>query len=338
MTLKKHIIKWGMIGCGDVAKRLSGVAINKIPNSKLEAVLSKNFKNAKNFAKKNKVKKYTSKLNTFLNYKHIDIYYIATPPNSHFYYIKKLAPLKKIIICEKPLTRTLEEAKKAIKICKKNRVNLFVPFYRRTQPRYLQIKKWLDSNQIGKIIFFSIKQILKPESHPTAPIPPLRKKGNKIPWRFIKKISGGGNYVDMGVHSTDIIDFLIGPLQVISSNKKNLLKLYNVEDTLSVHLKIRGKSKCNGVALFSSVAGYNEDIIEIYGTKGYISFTASGNDYVILKTRKKYIKKRIPFVTPRHLPYFTSITNKARGQKIKINSDYKNAMRSMILMHKLIEK
>ena len=45
--------------------------------------------------------------------------YIATPPNTHLYYVKKLAPMKLNILCEKPIVSKLSDLNKIISTCQK---------------------------------------------------------------------------------------------------------------------------------------------------------------------------------------------------------------------------
>ena len=80
-------------------------------------------------------------------------------------------------------------------------------FYRRYLDRFLFIKKILSKKIIGKVIYFNIRYFHNEKNHPTAKI-----KNKIIPWRFIRKISGGGNIMDMGIHSIDLIDFLLEKL------------------------------------------------------------------------------------------------------------------------------
>ena len=46
------MIKWGMIGCGDVTERKSGPAFNKVKDSELVAVMRRNAALAEDYAQK----------------------------------------------------------------------------------------------------------------------------------------------------------------------------------------------------------------------------------------------------------------------------------------------
>ena len=58
---------------------------------------------------------------------------------------------------------------------------------------------------------------------------------------FVKKISGGGNVVDMGVHVLDLIEFMLGEIEKIEVIKSNNMKLYKVEDVCIINFKLTNK-------------------------------------------------------------------------------------------------
>ena len=45
--------------------------------------------------------------------------------------------------------------------------------------------------------------------------------------------------MDMGIHSLDLIDFLIGEIDAVSSFNNNYKKIFNVEDTTVINLKLK---------------------------------------------------------------------------------------------------
>ena len=297
-------IKWGIIGCGDVVNRLLKDSLSVKNKSEVLSVMSIDVNEAKNFAKKHKILNYTNSVKDIVNNKNINAIYIACPPNKHFEYIIKCSQNKKLILCEKPLVLSSYQLRKIINTCKKNKTALITCFYRRYQKKFLFIKK--ISKKIGKILYFKIYHLHKPESHPTAPI--YRNKKNKIPWRFDKKISGGGNFFDMGTHYLDMINFLLGRIKYISSYYDNFEKLYDVEDTLSLNIKL--ENNIVGTGLWSSISPFDEELFEIYGSKGKLSFSLNNSDKIVLKTKNKTKKYFISLTKPYHKPLSNFVINK----------------------------
>ena len=89
-------------------------------------------------------------INSNLN---IDIISICTPTKTHFKILNKSLKLKpKIIICEKPICSSVNEAKKIIRIFKQKKIKVVVNHQRRFEKNFLIVKKIIEKNKIGKII------------------------------------------------------------------------------------------------------------------------------------------------------------------------------------------
>ena len=180
------MLKWCIIGSGDVVNRLVNKSLNIKKKSKVISILSDNEIQGKKLAKKIGAESYyrNTKKNMYklLNDKNINSIYIATPPKFHYKYIEFFCKRKKNIICEKPLVIKSDELNKLNKLKERYKFNLLTCFYRRYLSRFLYIKKILDKKIIGKIIYFNIRYFHNEKNHPTANL-----KGKNIPWRFKKK-------------------------------------------------------------------------------------------------------------------------------------------------------
>ena len=73
-------VNWGIIGCGDVCEVKSGPAFNKVADSKLVAVMRRNFDKAKDFAQRHGVPKYYADAVELINDPEVNAIYIATRP------------------------------------------------------------------------------------------------------------------------------------------------------------------------------------------------------------------------------------------------------------------
>lgn len=302
-------IIWGIIGCGDVVKRLVKNSFFIKNVSSVNTVMSLDINEAKIFSKKYNIENFTDNVNDIFRNKKINAVYIACTPDKHFEYIIKSSNYKKDILCEKPLVLSLNQLSKVTKTCKKNKTLLVTAFYRRYQKKFLFIKKILK--KIGKIYFFKINHFHKPDSHPTAPI---KKNIKIIPWRFVKKISGGGNFLDMGTHYLDIINYLMGEIENIQSYKENFLDIYDVEETISINLKLKNNIIGNGI--WSSVASVDEDKFEIYGSKGKISFSLNNSDKIFLEINKKINYYTVSMTHPLHKPLIHYTIKKFRKKRV----------------------
>jgi len=287
---------WAVIGSGDVVSRLVKNSFHIPGKSSVKYIYSKKYDEAKKISLKYKLGKPTKNIKLIINDNQINSIYIATTPDSHAHYAKMFAKLKKNILCEKPLALNLKDINEIKKLCSKNKINLVTSFYRRHLKRFEFIKDILNKKKIGKVVYFNYSLIHSPKSHPTAPI--KSRNFSKLPWRFKKSISGGGNFLDMGAHAIDMIIYLLGDIRQMHSLKRNYLKLYNVEDTLITNIEL--KNNLVGQAMWSSVTNLKSDKFEIFGTNGTIKFSLNFSDKVEILTNNKKITKNISFEKPFH--------------------------------------
>ena len=330
------MLYWAIIGSGDVVKRLVAKSFNVPKKSKVKYIFSHDLKEAKKLTKKYNFGKVVKNVNVIANDKSINCVYIATPPNSHYIYLKKFANARKNILCEKPLAINPKHINLIKNICKRNRVSLIAPFYRRHLKRFNYIKKLLTQKKIGKIIFFRITLTHSPSMHPTAPININKLSKKNIPWRFKKNISGGGNFLDMGSHAIDMVSFLLGNIKKIHSLKKNYTNYYDVEDTLITNIQLNNGIIGQGV--WSSVTKKTSDSFEVFGTRGYIKFSMSFSDRIELFIGNKKFVKTIPFEKPFHKKLIRYVVNKFVN-KIRSNSYFidENSLKITALQLKALE-
>jgi len=132
------MINWGIIGCGNVTEVKSGPAFNLIKGSKLMAVMRRNAVLAEDYAKRHNVPKFYSKASDLINDKDVNAVYIATPPVHHARYAIEVIKAGKPVYIEKPMALNYSECLKINKAAEKNKVPVFVAYYRRALPGFLR--------------------------------------------------------------------------------------------------------------------------------------------------------------------------------------------------------
>lgn len=253
-------IRWGMIGCGAVAEVKSGPGFYKSSNSSLAAVTSVDPELTRSFAHRHRVSKAYDSTEQLLADQDIDAVYIATPPSSHKPLSLLVANAGKHVYVEKPMAMRFEECREIVEACEKKGVRLFVAFYRRAMPRFLKVKEWLDSGVIGDV------RCVRAVQHQ----PPATEDLSRatLPWRLLPEVSGGGKFLDMGIHTLDIFDFWFGAIEQVQGIASNLAGLYDVEDTVTATW--RHVSGVQGSGSWCYVCGDGEDRVEIVGSRGRI--------------------------------------------------------------------
>ena len=140
-------IRWGMIGCGDVAEVKSGPGFYKADNSTLVAVMRRNGALAQDFAKRHKVPRWHDDAEAIINADDIDAVYIATLTDSHLDYALRCAKAGKPVYVEKPMAMDYAQCRTMIDAAKAAKVPLWVGYYRRALPRFLKVKELLESRR-----------------------------------------------------------------------------------------------------------------------------------------------------------------------------------------------
>lgn len=154
--------KVAIIGCGRIGYE-NDKNIKKGPYSHYKAVMqNKNFqliavaeinKNIRQHIAKNKNLKVYSSYEKLLKDNIIDLIIVATPDETHFKILKDIAQYKpKFVICEKPLTNSILQTHKIIKLYRKHQIHLSVNFSRRYSEYFMQIKEKIDNKNFGKIL------------------------------------------------------------------------------------------------------------------------------------------------------------------------------------------
>jgi 1,5-anhydro-D-fructose reductase (1,5-anhydro-D-mannitol-forming) len=274
-TENKKPIRWGILGCGDVTELKSGPAYQKTAGFKIEAVMRRDAEKAADYAKRHNISKYYSDADDLINDPEIDAIYIATPPDTHHFYGLKVASALKICCIEKPLAPSYKESLEIYEAFKANNIPLFTAYYRRTLPRFVQIKTWLDNNKIGEAR--SIRWNLTK----SASVQDLSRAYN---WRTDAKVAPGGYFDDLASHGLDLFMFLLGDIKEVSGYSLNQQGLYSAKDAISACWLHESGITGNGNWNFGSYK--REDIVEIAGSKGKITFSIFENDSIVLSNEE----------------------------------------------------
>jgi len=326
-------IRWGMIGCGDVAKTKSGPAFSLVDGAQLQMIMGPVSSDVERYAKAFGAPMSTNDPEELINHPDVDAVYVATPPDSHCQYTELVAKAGKPVLSEKPMACNVKDAELMTESCLRAGVPLYVAYYRRALPRYLMIKDWIDSGRIGTPRFVHIQHTLRPESHPVAPVTEEMVSRGDLPWRYIPEVGGGGNFIDMGTHTIDMVDYLLGPITEVEGRSENKGGLYPAEDTVSASFIT--EQGVHGTGQWCYVAGTNVDRMEIVGTEGAVRFSFFNQDPHELETKAGI--ERVEAKNPEyfHQPIIQSVTDDLL-KRATCPSTAENGLRAMKIQEKIM--
>ena len=282
MNQNTKTIRWGIIGCGNVTELKSGPAYQKIKGFTIGAVMRRNPEKAADYAKRHDIPKFYTDADALINDPEIDAVYIATPPDTHKYYGLKVAQAGKPCCIEKPLAPNYQDCLAIAEAFEEKNIPVFVAYYRRTLPRFEQIKKWIDLKTIG-----DIRHIRWHLSKPTTD----QDLSGEYNWRTDMKIATGGYFDDLASHGLDLFIHYFGPIKEVSGVSLNQQGLYTSKDAASAYWL--HESGVTGSGSWNFGTFEREDVVEIYGSKGKITFSVFENVPLILKTEEGETKYQI---------------------------------------------
>ena len=316
------MIKWGIIGCGNVTEVKSGPAFNKVKDSMLIAVMRRDASLAEDYARRHNVPKFYSKALDLINDKDINAIYVATPPGSHAEYAIASIKAGKPVYIEKPMAVNYAECLKINKASEKYNVPVFVAYYRRALPGFLMVKDLIENGSIGKVRFLQIQLFKAPSED---------EKTGKLPWRVDPKVSGGGHFFDLASHQLDYLDFLFGPIQKVKSIALNQAGLYKAEDFVTAEFVFLNEIAGTGTWCFSVSLESSRDTIEIIGDKGSIRFSSFSFEPIVLTNnsgRQEFINER-----PEHVQYnlIEKVVQSLKGKGIAPSTGITGARTSKVM-------
>ena len=273
-------INWGIIGCGDVTELKSGPAFNKVPNSKLVAVMRRDITKAKDYAIRHKVPKWYADADLLINDPEVNAIYIATPPNTHQQYTLAALAAGKSVYVEKPMAINYNATTTMVLKAAQTNTKLVVAHYRREQPFFKKIKQLLEDKIIGesKLVHLQYyKKVLTREA--------LEDNRNK--WRVNPEISGGGLFHDLAPHQLDLMYYFFGEAENINGFSLNQSGMYKADDTVSGNIVFKNGLLFNGIWSFGLPDIIEKDNCEIVGSKGKISFSIFDCQTITVTTTNK---------------------------------------------------
>ncbi len=138
--MKLSQVKWGIIGCGAVTEVKSGPPLQLVKHSSLIAVMRRTPGLARDYALRHNVPKWYEDADELINDPEVNAVYVATPPGSHLRYAVKAMQAGKPVYVEKPMGRNYNECLEMLKVSKETGMPVFVAYYRRALPGFLESK------------------------------------------------------------------------------------------------------------------------------------------------------------------------------------------------------
>jgi predicted dehydrogenase len=256
-------IRWGMIGCGDVAEVKSGPGFYKARNSTLIAVMRRNGELAADYARRHNVPRWHDDADAIIGADDIDAVYIATRPDSHRDYVLRAAASGKAVYVEKPMGMNHAECLEMIEASRRHGVPLFVAYYRRAMPYFLKVRELIEEGTIGPVRMVITRHFAR--------LPPRDALAEgRLPWRVDPAHGSGGFFFEAVCHNFDMLDFLFGPVVRVSGLAANKARAYPPEDTVAAHYVFA--SGVHGCGAWCFATDRDDEVNEVIGADSTLTF------------------------------------------------------------------
>ncbi len=317
-------VRWGIIGCGDVTEVKSGPALQKVPGSRLVAVMRRNAERAADYARRHGVPRWYDDADALLHDPEVNAVYVATPPSTHKIYTLAAAKAGKPVYVEKPMSVCYADCLEMIRACRDAGVPLFVAYYRRAQPRFLKVKELLAQGEIGQPRLVTV-------THFQPPYP--RDVAGEYHWRIDPQIAGCGYFCDLAAHTLDLLQFFLGDITEAKGLTAHQMRRYPAEDSVCGVFQFPGAVQ--GVGIWNFCAYDKLDRNEIVGERGKITFATFQDEPVVLENEQGRREWEIPPPPHRQQPLIRTVVDELLGRG-KCPSTGESAARTNWVMAQLL--
>ncbi len=218
-------LRIGLIGTGFMARAHSN-AYKRIGDffpeleyrPVLQAVCSRSPEKVKAFAKQWEYMTHETNWQAMVNREDIDAIDICAPNDTHAEIAIAAANAGKMVLCEKPLARTVAEAMPMVEAVEKNGVKNTVWYNYRRVPAVTLAKQVIDSGKLGQIFHYRANFLQDWTINPSLP------QGGEALWRLDVKAAGSGVTGDLLAHCIDTAMWLNGGIVDVSAVTETFIK------------------------------------------------------------------------------------------------------------------
>ncbi len=201
---------------------------------------------------------------------------IVTPNHMHYGPAKAFLEAGINVICDKPVTSTLEDARALAAIKPKKGAKFLLTHNYTGYPLVRQARELVKSGALGKI---RVVQVEYPQDWLTNAADPGNKQAS---WRTDPKRSGAGGAIgDIGTHAYNLARFVTGlKTEAVSADLTSFVKGRKLDD--NVHIMLRFQGGARGMLWASQVAVGNENGLQlrVYGEKAGLEWRQDNPNYM----------------------------------------------------------
>ena len=257
-------VRWGIVGCGWVARDYVAPAMSAGSAACLAAVCDPDPAALARIAPEIAGLARQAALTDFLATPGLEAVYVATPNHLHRPVVEAAARAGKHVLCEKPMATSLADAEAMVAACRENGVRYATAFDQRFQARHRRLRELVRAGQLGEITAVRVHYAC----WTPADWSPPTTEGAHDHWRIDPARAGGGAFIDLAPHGLDLAQVLLDePLTETRCLLQRRVFDYPVDDGAALIGRFR-----SGALLLLNVAyncpdHYPRRTLELIGTR-----------------------------------------------------------------------
>src|SRR5918911_5129730 len=176
----------------------------------------------------------------------------TTPNNVHAETTQAAARAGRHVFLDKPIANTIADARALTKACREAGVVLALGYQRRKESHFRWIRRQIDAGVFGRLV--------------NAEANISRDRLGKIDlssWRYTAEGMPGGVMLQIGIHYTDVLEYLVGPIVAVSGQFVRLVLPGDNPDVASLILEHENGALSTLNASYASASEYYQ--MNIYG-------------------------------------------------------------------------
>ena len=176
----------------------------------------------------------------------------TTPNNVHLETTRAAAQAGKHVFLDKPIANSVSEGRAIAEVCRKAKVVLALGYQRRRESHFRWIRERIDAGEFGKLV--------------NAEANISRDRLGKIDlssWRYTSEGMPGGVMLQIGIHYSDVLEYLLGPVKAVNGRFAQLVLPGDNPDVASLVLEHENGALSTLNASYASASEYY--MMNIYG-------------------------------------------------------------------------
>ena len=194
---------------------------------------------------------------------------VMTPSGDHYKIINNFVQNKIHIICDKPLTATIEDALKLEKIIKKSKVIFALTHNYSAYPMLREAKMRVKNGSIGKVNLINVEY---PQGYTVG----VKRKDQKetLKWRLDKsKVGPSMILAEIGTHAYHLMRYVTNlEVKEVAAEVNSISSQVSVDDNAFLILRMNNKARASIWVSSAATGGENGLKIRVYGTKGALEW------------------------------------------------------------------